>query len=294
MNSTRRQRVGKKNQCTPMGDSGFEPIFIEIKPSLRLSPDLDSHLRALAAIEAELGLTVVRRFIGPKYLELVSFPSAFTHEQALAAIVLLQEQTFVEQVTASTAANLVYRSGDFTMAYEPHEFISEAVRRGLDSGPTPAFDPSLVLAATCQQSPHRCLETGIYLERGAHRFPATNGRLECFSRLPRRVCNPVFAYRAHAGSGILRAGHPAREQIGAIPGKRLDKIRATGLYLQHGNFAFTPAAGSQSASERSRRARVSSSPASRVVCLRRAQPPEVPGLSPVMLVSSPLALTLTL
>jgi len=128
-----------------LGDNGFEPIFIEVKPSLRLSLDFDSHLQALAAIEAELGLTVMKRFAGPKYIELVAFPASFSREQARAAIVVLQQQTYVEKVVAASAFNLGFRSGDFARAYAPNETIPEAIRRGLDLDPDQVFDPLVVL-----------------------------------------------------------------------------------------------------------------------------------------------------
>ena len=117
-------------------------IFVEVKQSLRLSLDFDAQLQSLAAHEASLGLTVERRNVGLKYLELLSFPSYFTEAQIQAAIQSLQSWPSVERVTASYAAFLVYPL--FDQAFGPQETIPEAVKRGLASE-TMVFDPSVVL-----------------------------------------------------------------------------------------------------------------------------------------------------
>ena len=140
----------------PFSASGFlmrdgegpEPILVQIKQSLRLSPDLETQLQALASVEANLGLSVLKRFVGPTYLELVAFPRDFTEAQALEAIANLQQLAAVQQVVAVSASNLIFRSGDFGTEFLPGEPIPEALLRGIDSGPTAPVDPSVV------RSPH--------------------------------------------------------------------------------------------------------------------------------------------
>jgi hypothetical protein len=126
-----------------MTDHGPELIMVEVKSSLRLTSELDSDLQALAATESQSQLTVVTRFVGAKYLELVSFPTQFTEDQALAAIDVLVQQPYVEAVLPTSVSWLIYPSLD--QAYAPGDTIPEYVLRGLISEPTPPFDPSVVL-----------------------------------------------------------------------------------------------------------------------------------------------------
>ncbi|MBA2586647.1 MAG: hypothetical protein H0U99_09205 [Chthoniobacterales bacterium] len=120
-------------------------------------------------IENSLGLTVTTRFVGPKYIELLSFPNNFSEEEALAAIAVLQGLSSVEQIAVASAANLVFRSGDFGNAYGPGESIPESIRRGLDTGPVAPVDPAIVEASA--ESADRGLEAGVSLERGGNRLP---------------------------------------------------------------------------------------------------------------------------
>ena len=126
-------------------ERGFEPILVQVKESLRLSSQLNSGLQRLSMVENRLGLAVVQRFVGLKYIELLSFPQSSTEAEALAAIFTLQGDSAVEKVVAYSAFNLEFRPADFNHAYQPNEYIPEAVRRGLDSGPAFAFDPAVVL-----------------------------------------------------------------------------------------------------------------------------------------------------
>src|SRR5215203_7453869 len=130
-----------------MRDNGPEPIFVQIKQTLRTSIELDAQLQELLATENRLALTVTKRYVGTKYIEFVSFPTTFTEADALAAIAVLQSIAAVEQVVALSAFNLVFLSGDFAHEYAPDQPIPEAARRGLDSTTT-LVNPGIV------QQPH--------------------------------------------------------------------------------------------------------------------------------------------
>ena len=116
-----------------MREDGPEPIIVQIKESFRLSDDLDSHLEEVETSERQSGLEVVKRWAGSKLLVLLSFPSGFKHEQALAAIERLQQLPGVEKVVPVSAFNLHFRSGDLAREYGSGETIPEAARRGLDT-----------------------------------------------------------------------------------------------------------------------------------------------------------------
>src|SRR5215203_3295506 len=64
-----------------MRDNGPEPIFVQIKQTLRTSIELDAQLEELLATENRLGLTVTKRYVGNKYIEFVSFPETFTEAE---------------------------------------------------------------------------------------------------------------------------------------------------------------------------------------------------------------------
>lgn len=132
-----------------MRENGPEPIFIQIKESLRQSDALDAELAALASFQQSAGLTVTRRWAGPKLLEVALFPETFTREQALAVISQLQALAAVEKVVTASAYNLEFRSGDFARAYAPNQPIPDAARRGFDverMGRAPLDIASAVLA----------------------------------------------------------------------------------------------------------------------------------------------------
>jgi len=131
-----------------MRDNGPEPVIVQVKESIRLSMDLYAQLQNLAALEASLGVSVEKRWVGSKYLELVTFPSDFTEEDALSVITRLEQSPSVEQVVAVSAFNLVFGSIDFAHEYAPDDVIPEAILRGVDSGPTIPVDPSSL------QQPH--------------------------------------------------------------------------------------------------------------------------------------------
>lgn len=88
---------------------------------------------------------MVKRFVGSSYIEFVAFPSQFTEAQALAAIAIVQQQPYVEQVVASSSSFVVYYHNELAHGYLPNETIPETTRRGLDSGPASPFDPSVIL-----------------------------------------------------------------------------------------------------------------------------------------------------
>ena len=115
-----------------MRENGPEPVFIQIKESLRQSDALDAELANLASFQQGASLTVVKRWAGRKYLELVAFPEAFTREQALAVIAQLQTLAAVEKVVTASAYNLEFRSADFAREYAPDQTIPDAARRGFD------------------------------------------------------------------------------------------------------------------------------------------------------------------
>src|SRR5713101_7412093 len=96
-----------------MRDNGPEPIIVQVKESLRQSDDLDQALINLALLESQEGVTVEKRWVGEKYLELISFPSSFTEEQALTTIDKFQQSPSVEKVVAVSAFNLAFTAGDF-------------------------------------------------------------------------------------------------------------------------------------------------------------------------------------
>ena len=119
----------------------WEPLFVEVKDSLRLSLDLDSALQQLAATEAALGFTVQMRFVGPKYLERIGIPPDMTEEQVSAAIGVLEQCVAVARVLPASIAGFQYQTNAFANAYSPDEIIPEAVKRGLDTPPPSPFDP---------------------------------------------------------------------------------------------------------------------------------------------------------
>lgn len=132
-----------------MRENGPEPIFIQIKESLRQSDALDSELAKLAAFQHSASLTVTKRWAGPKLLEVVLFPKTFTREQALAVIAELQKLSCVEKVVTASAYNLEFRAADFARGYLPDQPIPDAARRGFDverMGRAPLDIASAVLA----------------------------------------------------------------------------------------------------------------------------------------------------
>ena len=116
-----------------MGDNGPESIIIQLKESLRLSDDLHQELTSLALLEEREEMTVVRRWVGAKYLELLSFPQDFTEDEALAVVAKFQAWFSIEKVVAVSAFNLEFRPGDFAREFGPTEMIPEATLRGLDN-----------------------------------------------------------------------------------------------------------------------------------------------------------------
>lgn len=116
-----------------MRESGPEPIIIQIKESLRQSDDLDAELPKLADIQRESSLRVDKRWAGPKFLELISFPKNFTEDEALAVIAKLQQLPAVEKVVALSAYNLEFRSGDFSREFPGNQAVPDVVRRGFDN-----------------------------------------------------------------------------------------------------------------------------------------------------------------
>ena len=96
-----------------MRDNGPEPIFVQIKESLRLSDDLDNRLNQLEAVHHQNGLTAKKWYAGNKLLVMLSFPPGFTEQQALAVIAALQQSPAVEKVVAASAANLEFTTADF-------------------------------------------------------------------------------------------------------------------------------------------------------------------------------------
>jgi hypothetical protein len=125
-----------------------DPILVQVKESLRTSLDLDAQLQALAATEANLGVTLVRTFAGPKYIQMLSYPSPLTREQQGEIITQLQQAPQVEKMASVVAANLVFRAVDLARWFEPNEVIPDVIRRGLESPPF-VLNPAVVL------SPHQ-------------------------------------------------------------------------------------------------------------------------------------------
>ena len=143
-----------------MRESGPEPIFVQIKESLRQSDDLDAELAKLAALQRESSLRVDKRWAGPKFLEQISFPKNFTEEEALAVIAKLQQLPAVEKVVALSAYNLEFRSGDFSREFAGNQAIPDVARRGFDNdrnsrgshGP-----PDIATALTAKHAPNRII-----------------------------------------------------------------------------------------------------------------------------------------
>lgn len=104
-----------------MRANGPEPIIVQVKESLRQSDDFDQALIGLALLETQEGMTVEKRWAGTKYLELLSFPSSSTEEQALATIHKFQQSPSVEKVVAVSAFNLEFRPQDFAREFGPTE-----------------------------------------------------------------------------------------------------------------------------------------------------------------------------
>src|SRR6267143_3078524 len=115
-----------------MRENGPEPVIVQIKESLRLSDDLDNRLSQLEAAHSQNGLTVRKWFAGNKLLLMLSFPSNFTEQHALAVIATLEQLPAVEKVVAVSAFNLEFKPADFVRAYVSNQTIPEAARRGLD------------------------------------------------------------------------------------------------------------------------------------------------------------------
>ena len=63
---------------------------------------------------------------------MLSFPSNFTEEHALAVIATLEQLPAVEKVVAASASNLEFQPADFTREYGANQTIPEIARRGLD------------------------------------------------------------------------------------------------------------------------------------------------------------------
>lgn len=69
---------------------------------------------------------------GRKLLVMLSFPSNFTEQQAVAVIDHLQQLPAVEKVVAASASNLEFMQRDFARAYAPSETIPDVAKRGFD------------------------------------------------------------------------------------------------------------------------------------------------------------------
>jgi len=115
-----------------MRGDGPESIIVQIKESHRLSDDLDNQLSQLETARSRNGLSPVKWFAGNKLLAVLSFPSHFTEQEALAAISRLQQLPAVEKVVAASAANLEFNSSDFLREFASNQAIPKAARRGLD------------------------------------------------------------------------------------------------------------------------------------------------------------------
>ena len=115
------------------GDNGPERVVVQLKESIRQSDQLDSALATLTSFQASSGVTVQKRWVGAKYLELVSFPKDFSEAQALSVIATIQQMSAVEKVVPVSALNLEFRTADFARPYDPSDTIPDAARRGFDA-----------------------------------------------------------------------------------------------------------------------------------------------------------------
>ena len=137
-----------------MRENGPEPIIVQIKESVRLSDQLDDRLDELASTYTKDGLQIVQRWAGSKFLFMLSFPSNFTEEKAVAAIRRLEELPGVEKVVPVSAFNLHFRSGDFKRSYDPTETVPDVARRGLDADRIGAAEPSVPDKDALAARPH--------------------------------------------------------------------------------------------------------------------------------------------
>src|SRR5664279_4048041 len=108
-----------------MRDDGPEPIIVQIKEPLRLSDDLDNRLSELAAAHNQNGLSVRKWCAGEKLIVMLSFPSNFTEQHALAVISALQQLPAVEKVVAASASNLEFNATDFNREYASNQTMPE-------------------------------------------------------------------------------------------------------------------------------------------------------------------------
>ncbi len=115
-----------------MRDDGPEPVIVQIKESLRTSDDLDSRLAEFALLRQQSRVDAIKWWAGRKLLVMLSFPTNFTEQQALAVIARLKQSPAVEKVVAQSAFNLEFKSGDFSRDYEASAAIPDAARRGFD------------------------------------------------------------------------------------------------------------------------------------------------------------------
>lgn len=115
-----------------MRNNGPEPIIVQIKESLRTSDDLDNRLAEFASLRQQSHLSVINWWAGQKLLVMLSFPTNFTEQQALAVIARLQQSPAVEKVVAQSAFNLEFKSGDFARSYDANQAIPDPARRGFD------------------------------------------------------------------------------------------------------------------------------------------------------------------
>jgi len=92
---------------------------------------MNQELANLALFEQQQGVTVEKRWIGEKYLELLSFPVGTTGSAALAIISNFQAKTTIEKVVTVSAMNLGFKAGDFANEYSQGEIIPEDVKRGV-------------------------------------------------------------------------------------------------------------------------------------------------------------------
>ena len=116
-----------------MQESGPEPIIIQLKESLRLSDDLYQELTNLAELQNNEGMTVAKRWVGEKYLELLTFPQGCTEDQAQALMLKFQQWLSIEKAIPVSAYNLEFNEGDFAREFGPADAIPEAALRGLDN-----------------------------------------------------------------------------------------------------------------------------------------------------------------
>ncbi len=127
----------------------IEPIFVQIKDSLRTSPNLDAELEGLAALEKENGLSEDEWYAGPKLLVKLSFPMEFTDDQAQNAIAALQKSKAVEKVVVQSAVNVEFKPADFARSWKAGETIPDESRRGFDAArldrPSNTYDEKIKL-----------------------------------------------------------------------------------------------------------------------------------------------------